>query len=108
MPPPLVGVRDGGNAVQAGTDPAKNNSVDEKSVMPLRPSTPMLKPRRTRPCETESIGMAPMSEPNGSNTLAEADDRDMANSPNKSGCSHLLTGPQEPWRKDDFFLISLC
>ena len=78
-PPSLLGMRDGGNAAQAGWEPA-TTGVAGCPAMERLGLIALLKSPSTRPREIASIGMDPMREPKGSNKLAEGDDSRMANS----------------------------
>ena len=82
MPPSLLGLRDGDNSVWA--DPGRIAEwiccwiSDGRRPEPERM---LSKSPSTRSRWRESTGIAPIREPNGSNTLAEADEFGMADSP---------------------------
>ena len=107
MPPSLLGEGDGGNAAPAAKPRPRNAAANELGERWFGSETLSLKSSSTRRW-MESIGTLPMSEPNGSTNFPEADEFDMICPEHFPGDRHRFGSPRRPWRKDDFFLISLC
>lgn len=81
MPPSLLGVRDGGNAAQAVLHkPRSATSGRCSAIWRAGPTVGLQVPPGAISWSRESIGRLPMSEPNGSNILAEGDAFGMARS----------------------------
>ena len=78
MPPSPLGERDGGNAAPAAIQlPLNDNAAIRSGERCCGWASGLLKSLIARPSWTESTGMLPMSEPNGSTNPAEVDECDM-------------------------------